>query len=115
MPRAKSPLDQVVDVIFDELLRYAKETVKDAAERAARQQRRAPSSGGLILAQAYATLGVAVTSSDDEVKAAYRQLAREYHPDRVARESAEAQAEATRRFQVIQAAWDTVRVARGIR
>lgn len=115
MPRkSKSPLDQLVDVIFDELVRMAKDHVKNAAAQAT-QQRRWPLPNEIALAQAYATLGVDTTATDDEVKAAYRKLAGVYHPDRVAMESAEAQAEATRRFQVVQAAWEAVRSARGLR
>jgi molecular chaperone DnaJ len=49
----------------------------------------------------YTTLGVDKKASDDEIKKAYRKLAREYHPDRNAGDTA-----AEERFKEIQAAHD---------
>src|SRR5579862_7525107 len=51
----------------------------------------------------YETLGVSKTASEDEIKKAYRGLARKFHPDR---NPGDKQAEA--RFKEIQDAYDVV-------
>jgi curved DNA-binding protein len=51
----------------------------------------------------YATLGVAKTAGEDEIKKAYRKLARKYHPD-VSKEK-----DATEKFQEVSEAYETLK------
>lgn len=60
------------------------------------------------LKEAYDVLGVRPDTSLDEVKKRYRELAREHHPDRYAQMGEEMQKTATKRFQVIQEAYDLI-------
>ena len=51
----------------------------------------------------YDTLGVAKNASQDEIKKAYRKLARQYHPDRNAGDEASEE-----RFKEVQQAYDVL-------
>ena len=68
------------------------------------------------LEKAYARLGCSSSDSDDAVKAAYRQAAMRYHPDRLRAEGLPEGmvAQATRSMAEINAAWDVVRKSRGL-
>lgn len=67
------------------------------------------------LNDAYEILNVAGNASDEEIKKAYRALAKEYHPDRFSALGDEAIRQATETMKQINKAWDTVKMARGIK
>lgn len=69
----------------------------------------------VTLEEAYRTLGIPSTASDDEVRQAYRQLALRYHPDRVAAQGEEARREAERNFRKVTEARDIILRKRGMR
>lgn len=69
---------------------------------------------GTSLDAAYKVLGVPPTATDQEVKAAYRRLALENHPDKVAALGEDVRRAAEKKFQEINAAKETVWKARGL-
>lgn len=54
----------------------------------------------------YEVLGIGPSASQDEIKAAYRKLANQYHPDKVVHLGEELQALADQRFKEIQKAYE---------
>ncbi len=63
----------------------------------------------------YKILEVSSDATDDEVKCAYRKVAKKYHPDRVAHLGEEFQRGAKEKFQAVQEAYDAVCKERGIK
>lgn len=57
----------------------------------------------------YAILGLPNGASQKDVRAAYRQLAAQYHPDKLAHLGEDFQALAEQKFKVIQSAYDALR------
>ena len=72
-------------------------------------------SGSISVSEAYDILGVETNASDAEVKKAYRVLAMMYHPDKFYSLGDEAIRQATESMKQINAAWDVVKEARGMR
>ena len=70
--------------------------------------------GGTSIEDAYKVLGVSPDASDDEVRKAYRKMALQYHPDRVATLGEDVKAAATKKFQEINDAKDIIYKARGL-
>ena len=69
---------------------------------------------GDTLEDAYKVLGVSPSATDDEVKRAYRKLALEHHPDRVAKLGEDVRKAAEKKFQEINAAKEKIWKARGL-
>lgn len=69
---------------------------------------------GNTLEDAYRVLGVSPSATDDEVKRAYRRLALEHHPDRVAKLGEDVRRAAEKKFQEINAAKERIYKARGL-
>ena len=67
------------------------------------------------LNDAYRTLGVSDTATDDEVRQAYKRMALKYHPDRNSSQGEEARLNAERTFQQINQAKDIIFKARGLK
>ncbi len=67
------------------------------------------------LRNAYKTLGISETATDDEVKKAYRKLSLENHPDMVSGKGNEYTEYATKRFTEIQNAYELIKKERGIK
>ncbi len=63
---------------------------------------------------AYKVLGIDASATDDQVKKAYRTLAVQNHPDKVAHLGADVQAAAEKKFQAIAEAYEAIKKERGI-
>jgi DnaJ like chaperone protein len=62
----------------------------------------------------YKILEIAPTSSDEDVKKAYRRMAMKYHPDKVSHLGEDFKKVANEKFKKVQAAYDQVKKERGL-
>jgi len=63
---------------------------------------------------AYDVLEITSNATDDEVKKAYREMAKKHHPDMVAHLGEDIRKSATEKFQKISAAYDEIKKQRGL-
>lgn len=63
---------------------------------------------------AYTILEVDPKATDDDVKAAYRRMAKKHHPDKVSHLGEEFQRAAAEKFKKVQEAWERIKDERGI-
>jgi DnaJ like chaperone protein len=63
---------------------------------------------------AYEVLEITPDATDDEVKKAYRDMAKKHHPDKVANLGEDVKKAATEKFQKISAAYEEIKKQRGI-
>ena len=68
----------------------------------------------VTLQEAYRTLGIRESATDDEVRQAYRKMALRYHPDRVEAQGEAAREEAEKKFREVTEARDIIFRARGL-
>jgi len=71
--------------------------------------------GGTSLDDAYKALGITKEATDDEVRRAYKKMALQHHPDRVASLGEDVRKAAERKFQEIGEAKDRIYKARGMK
>ncbi len=64
---------------------------------------------------AYKVLGIDKNASDDELKKAYRELAKQHHPDRVAHLGEDVKKAAEEKFTKLNAAYEAIKEERGIK
>lgn len=67
-----------------------------------------------IVDDAYKILGIDSSASDDEVKKAYREMAKKNHPDKVAYLGEDVRKAAEKKFQEINDAYDRIKKQRGM-
>ncbi len=105
--------------IIDDLRRPTREQRARASQGPGASQSRqrgvAESAEERMLKSAYAVLGCSPSSSNDHVKAAYRKLMRDHHPDTMARSSVQDQERAKARSQEINKAYEIVTRHRGMK
>jgi DnaJ like chaperone protein len=63
---------------------------------------------------AYDILEITSSATDDEVKKAYREMAKKHHPDKVSHLGEDIKRSATEKFQKISAAYEDIKKQRGI-
>ncbi len=64
---------------------------------------------------AYKILGIAASATDEEVKTAYREMAKKYHPDKVSHLGEDVKKAAEEKFLKVNEAYETIKKERGMK
>ncbi|MBN2616326.1 MAG: molecular chaperone DjiA [Bacteroidales bacterium] len=64
---------------------------------------------------AYTILGIKHDATEEEIKTAYREMAKKYHPDKVSHLGEDVKKAAEEKFQSVNEAYETIKKERGIR
>ncbi len=64
---------------------------------------------------AYKILGITADATDDEVKLAYREMAKKYHPDKVSHLGEDVKKAAEEKFMKVNEAYETIKKKRGMK
>lgn len=64
---------------------------------------------------AYTILGIKHEATEEEIKTAYREMAKKYHPDKVSHLGEDVKKAAEEKFQSVNEAYETIKKERGIR
>jgi DnaJ like chaperone protein len=106
------PLEKVQLALLDEFAESL--SLTPAQWRAIKSRYRGPSPQ-LDTPFCYAILGLLPESSAEEIRTAYRRLAKKYHPDRFALMDQSIQRQHAERMTLINAAYETIRTDRGLK
>lgn len=93
---------------LNRLLFKDSETGQETRSGASAGQEKSDSESGKVPADPYKILGISAGASREEIQAAYRTAAQQYHPDKVAHLGIELQTLARKKFLEIQAAHDAL-------
>ena len=79
------------------------------------KEKKKSSTFGYKLTQAYNQLGLLTTATESEIKAAFRLLAKKYHPDRLSPDATDMDRKISAdQFRQIKEAYDYIRLGRGM-
>lgn len=106
----------ILGLLWWYLFRYSKRkfteerTYQESGSRSSSNREKEQPGGNGFASDPYQVLGVSRNASQEEIKKAYKTLARKYHPDKVSHLGQEFQGLAEKRFKDIQEAYEALRI-----
>ena len=95
--------------------RQEKNRSQEQQQKQQQEQTKKSSTFGYKLTQAYNQLGLLTTATEPEIKAAFRQLAKKYHPDRLPNDATDMDRKiSTDQFRQVMEAYDLIRLEKGM-
>ena len=95
--------------------RQEKNRSQEQQQKQQQEQTKKSSTFGYKLTQAYNQLGLLTTATEQEIKAAFRQLVKKYHPDRLPNDATDMDRKiSTDQFRQVMEAYDLIRLEKGM-